>query len=154
MLDLHTREGGVENLSNDLVNEARRTWQPRLTPNPGYFLSARRQSECHDLKGVGSSLAYPRRPWSSPLNKWVNQVSKVWSNNNPLGFNETLLVMRAYAPYHHPCAVSMGFAIANNQADRVPHPQACILRANAAGLVGLVLSISPAGCHLGFAWSP
>jgi hypothetical protein len=61
MLDLHTREGGVENLSNDLVNEARRTWQPRLTPNPGYFLSARRQSECHDLKrgGVFSCLPPP-----------------------------------------------------------------------------------------------
>jgi hypothetical protein len=67
-----------------------------------------------------ASLAYPRRPWSSPLNKWMNQVSKVWSKNNPLGLNETLLVMRAYVLYHHLYAVSMCFAIANNQADRVP----------------------------------
>jgi hypothetical protein len=84
----------------------------------------------------------------------MNQVSKVWSKNNPLGLNETLLVMRTYVLYHHLYAVSMCFAIANNQADRVPDSEAPILRAKAAGLVGLALSISPAGCHLCFAWSP
>ena len=46
----------------------------------------------------------------------------------PLGLNETLLAMRAYASYHYLCAVTMRFAIANNQAERVPHPDACFLK--------------------------
>ena len=49
--------------------------------------------------------------------------------------NETLLVMRAYAPYHQFYAVAMCFAIANNQPDRVPDPDACFVKAQAAGMV-------------------
>jgi hypothetical protein len=82
------------------------------------------------------------------LNKWMNQVSKVWSKNNPLGLNETLLVMRAYAPYHHLYAVSMCFAIANNQADRVPDPEACILKANEAGMVGDIVKIAGSSLNM------
>jgi len=76
------------------------------------------------------------------LNNWMNQVSKAWSKSNPLGLNETLLVMRAYAPYHHLYAVSMCFAIANSQADRVPDPDACFLKAHAAGMVDDIVKIA------------
>lgn len=76
------------------------------------------------------------------LNTWMNQVSKAWAKTNPLGLNETLLVMRAYAPYHHLYAVSMCFAIANNQADRVPDPDACFLKAHAAGMVDDIVKIA------------
>ncbi len=69
------------------------------------------------------------------LNYWMNHVWKAWEKDNPLGLNETLLAMRAYAPYHHLYAVSMCFAIANNQADRVPDPDACLIKAQAAGMV-------------------
>ncbi len=76
------------------------------------------------------------------LNKWMNQVTKTWSKTNPLGLNETLLAMRAYAPYHHLYAVSMCFAIANKQADRVPDPGACFLKAHAAGMVDEIVQIA------------
>lgn len=59
------------------------------------------------------------------LNFLMQQIQKTWTKENPLGLNETLLVMRAYAPFHHLYAVSMCFAIANNQADRVPNPSSC-----------------------------
>ena len=62
------------------------------------------------------------------LNLWMSRVSKAWTKSNPLGLNETLLVMRSYAPYHHLYAVSMCFAIANNQADRMPDQTHAISR--------------------------
>lgn len=76
------------------------------------------------------------------LNHWISRVWKAWGKDNPLGLNETLLVMRAYAPYHHLYAVSMCFAIANNQADRVPDPYACLEKAQAVGMVDDIVKIS------------
>jgi hypothetical protein len=75
------------------------------------------------------------------LNLWMNGVRKAWGRDNPLGLNETLLVMRAYAPYHHLYAVSMCFAIANNQADRVPDPDACLIKAQGTGMVSDIIKI-------------
>ncbi len=75
------------------------------------------------------------------LNLWMNRVWKAWSKDNPLGLNETLLVMRAYAPYHHLYAVSMCFAIANNQADRVPDPDACLIKAQGNSMVDDIVKI-------------
>lgn len=59
------------------------------------------------------------------LNLWIQEINKSWSKENPLGLNETLLAMKAYAPYHHLYAVSICFSIANNLADRVPNPNKC-----------------------------
>lgn len=54
------------------------------------------------------------------LNAWMNEVQAAWVPENPLSLNETLLAMKAYAPYHHLYAVAMIFAISSNQSDRVP----------------------------------
>jgi hypothetical protein len=86
------------------------------------------------------------------LNEWMNQASKGWSKSNPLGLNETLLVMRACALITT-CPLSR-YASPVRITRQVAFPILCILRANAAGVVGLALSISPAGCHVCFAWSP
>lgn len=56
------------------------------------------------------------------------------------------------APYHHLYAVSMCFAIANNQSDRVPDPEACLVKAQAAGLVDDIVKIS--GISLNMALEP
>ena len=58
------------------------------------------------------------------LNAWMKVVREVWVDENPLGFDEALLAMKAYAPFHHLYAVSMIFAIANKASDRVPAPSA------------------------------
>lgn len=39
------------------------------------------------------------------LNIWMQKIWLKWGKDNPLGLNESLLVMRAYAPYH----ISMPF---------------------------------------------
>ncbi|CRI66395.1 conserved hypothetical protein [Thiocapsa sp. KS1] len=75
------------------------------------------------------------------LNQWMNRIGKAWNKDNPLGLNETLLVMRAYAPYHHLYAVSMCFAIANNQSDRVPDPDACLIKAQGGSMVDDIVKI-------------
>lgn len=76
------------------------------------------------------------------LNRWMQAVVRTWGKDNPLSLNETLLVMRAYAPYHHLYAVSMCFAISNNQADRVPSPEACLVKAESAGMVDDIVKIA------------
>lgn len=76
------------------------------------------------------------------LNRWMQAVIRTWGKDNPLSLNETLLVMRAYAPYHHLYAVSMCFSISNNQADRVPSPEACLAKAESAGMVDDIVKIA------------
>lgn len=76
------------------------------------------------------------------LNRWMQAVMQTWGKDNPLSLNETLLVMRAYAPYHHLYAVSMCFAISNNQSDRVPSPEACLAKAKSAGMVDDIVKIA------------
>jgi hypothetical protein len=76
------------------------------------------------------------------LNSWMKEVQKVWTDKNPLGLNETLLAMKAYAPYHQLYAISMCFAISNNMADRVPSPSVCLERAKQQGLLEEIVKIS------------
>jgi hypothetical protein len=52
----------------------------------------------------------------------MNEVLKTWVAENPLNLNETLLAMRAYAPFHHLYAIAMCFSISNNLSEKVPSP--------------------------------
>jgi hypothetical protein len=56
------------------------------------------------------------------LNFWMQKVYEGWIPQNPFGFNETLLAMKAYAPFHQLYAIAMCFAAASNLSDRVPNP--------------------------------
>jgi hypothetical protein len=76
------------------------------------------------------------------LNVYFQEIMKVWSKENPIGFNESLLAMRAYAPYHHIYAISTCFAIANNQSENVPSPIRCLERLQQAGLLNEIIQIS------------
>lgn len=62
------------------------------------------------------------------LNLWMQEVRKGWIPENPYGLNESLLAMKAYAPYHQLYAISRFFAIANNFSDRVPSPKSTYQR--------------------------
>ena len=56
------------------------------------------------------------------LNFIMKGVWNRWSKENPLNLNESLLAMRAYAPYHHLYSVSLCFCVLNNMAEGVPNP--------------------------------
>ncbi|HKV13528.1 MAG TPA: AIPR family protein [Reyranella sp.] len=75
------------------------------------------------------------------LTKWMNLVLEAWVPANPLNLNETLLAMRAYAPYHHLYAVAMCFSI-SNQSDMVPSPSKSYAAASNAGMTEEVVKIA------------
>ena len=76
------------------------------------------------------------------LNLWMKAIMKYWTNDNPLGLNETLLAMKAYAPFHHLYAVSSCFAIINNQSDRVPNPSSSWEKAKENGMIDEIAKIA------------
>ncbi|WP_128918587.1 AIPR family protein [Bradyrhizobium nanningense] len=76
------------------------------------------------------------------LNAWMNEVLKTWVSTNPLNLNETLLAMRAYAPYHHLYAIGMCFSIGNNQSEKVPSPSRSYAAASKAGMVDELVKVA------------
>lgn len=76
------------------------------------------------------------------LNTWMNNVMETWVSTNPLSLNETLLAMRAYAPYHHLYAVAMCFSISNNQSERVPSPSKSYEVASKLGMVSDLVRVA------------
>jgi hypothetical protein len=76
------------------------------------------------------------------LNFWMQNIYEKWTTQNPLNLNETLLAMKAYAPYHHLYAVSMCFGIANNLSERVPSPSKTYEIATANHLVDEIVKIA------------
>ena len=76
------------------------------------------------------------------LQEWMFLIASRWSKDNPLGFNETLLAMRSYAPFHHLFAISMYFAVASNHVDRVPAPDVALQRARERGIVDWVVNFA------------
>lgn len=76
------------------------------------------------------------------LQDWMALVEKGWGKDNPHGFNETLLAMRAYAPFHHLYAVSMCFAVASKHVDRVPAPDRAWQQAQDKGIAEWTASVA------------
>ena len=56
------------------------------------------------------------------LNELSKCVSAKWINDNPMGLNESLLAMKAYAPHHHLFTISMFFCEVNKMPESVPNP--------------------------------
>ncbi|RLE44662.1 AIPR protein [Candidatus Woesearchaeota archaeon] len=75
------------------------------------------------------------------LNFWMAEIKKGWIPENPFGLNESLLAMKAYAPYHQLYAISQFFAIANNCSDRVPAPNATYSQASQRGIVSQLVNM-------------
>jgi len=89
----------------------------------------------------------------------MNEVLKTWVPENPLNLNETLLAMRAYAPFHHLYAVEMCFSISNNQAEKVASPSKSYEAATKAGLVDEIVEVAGIGIaiscfHIAFTFAP
>jgi hypothetical protein len=59
-----------------------------------------------------------------------------------LNLNETLLAMRAYAPFHHLYAVEMCFSITNNRAEDVASPSKSYEAASRAGMVDEIVKVA------------
>jgi len=75
------------------------------------------------------------------LATWMNGVWTRWAKDNPLSLNESLLAMKAYAPYHHLYAVSLCFCVANSQ-DKVPNPTEALEKAESANLFDQIVDMA------------
>lgn len=73
------------------------------------------------------------------LSHWMQEVRIRWKKDNPLAFNESLLAMQSYAPYHHLYAISLCFCIANGMGQGVPDPVIAYDKAKSAGLVSQIV---------------
>ena len=58
------------------------------------------------------------------LSFWMRKIMDIWTEDNPLSLDETILTMKAYAPYHLLFAISSIFAKINGN-NNVPSPNAC-----------------------------
>lgn len=76
------------------------------------------------------------------LNIIFKEIMKNWCKENPLGFNESLLALKAYAPYHHLYAIAMCYSISNNQSERVPSPEKCLENAKKYGTLNEIIKIA------------
>lgn len=84
------------------------------------------------------------------LNEWMGAVWVRWERSNPLALNESLLAMRAYAPYHHLYAISVCFGVVNSMpAESVPNPAVALTRAKDGRITEAVVDL--AGRSLNFA---
>lgn len=84
------------------------------------------------------------------LNMWMKKVWLRWDKDNPLGLNESLLVMRAYAPYHHLYAISVCFGVSNSMPmENVPDPSITINKITSDDLMDQIVDL--AGRALNFA---
>lgn len=76
------------------------------------------------------------------LKFWYNKIMEAWNEHNPYGINDTILTMKAYAPYHILYAISAIFAKSNNQ-DNVPSPSQCLEIANLHdGYIDTIISMA------------
>jgi hypothetical protein len=76
------------------------------------------------------------------LKFWYDKIMSVWTEENPMGINDVILTMKAYAPYHVLYAISAVFAKSNNQ-DNVPSPAECLRIAKENdGFIDSILSMA------------
>ncbi len=76
------------------------------------------------------------------LSFWMSEVRKRWIKENPLSLNESLLAMKAYAPYHHLYAISLCFCVSNNMPEGVPNPVITFEKALNSNIVEQIVNMA------------
>ena len=85
------------------------------------------------------------------LSDLYKEVYKNWGNDNPLGLNEALIALKAYAPYHHLFAVSVLFCEINKkQQDLVPNPAVAMQKLKDNDLLDTVIELAGQCLNMGF----
>ena len=65
-----------------------------------------------------------------------------WVKDNPMGLNETLLAMKAYAPYHQFYAISAIICEINKMNDSVPSPSVALEKMRDSNQLDAVIDIA------------
>lgn len=77
-------------------------------------------------------------------------VCDKWNNNNPLGFNDALLVLKSYGPYHHLFTISIIFNEINKMQDLVPDPAIAFQKLKDNNLIDTVVELSGRCLNMAF----
>ena len=84
------------------------------------------------------------------LSDLYKEVYKNWGNDNPLGLNEALIALKAYAPYHHLFAASVLFCEINKMQDLVPNPAVAMQKLKDNDLLDTVIELAGQCLNMGF----
>lgn len=76
------------------------------------------------------------------LHELHTAVISKWNPDNPMGINESLLAMRAYAPFHHLYAISVIFAEVSNMSEMVPRPSKVLSQLKEHNMLDKVVDIT------------
>ena len=76
------------------------------------------------------------------LSYWMSEVKKKWTKENPLSLNESLLAMKAYAPYHHLYAISLCFCVSNDMPEGVPNPVITYDKTRSSNIVDHIVNMA------------
>lgn len=76
------------------------------------------------------------------LNVLFGTLYAKWNKDNPMGLNEALLAMKAYAPYHQLYAISVIICEINKMNNSVPNPALVLEKLKGADLLDTVVEIA------------
>lgn len=77
------------------------------------------------------------------LNTLWNSVFSKWNKENPLALNESLLAMKAYAPYHHLYAISLFFSVINGiPGELVVNPVVALSKLKKSNLLDYIVGVA------------
>lgn len=76
------------------------------------------------------------------LHELYNEIIKRWVPENPLGLNESLLAIKAYAAFHHLYTISVLFAEYNDMINMVPKPSMCLAHLKEYGMLDKVINLT------------
>lgn len=76
------------------------------------------------------------------LHEMFEVIIKKWTKDNPMGLNETLLAMKAYAPYHQLYAISVIICEINKMNDSVPSPSVSMQKMKDSELLDYIVDMA------------
>jgi hypothetical protein len=84
------------------------------------------------------------------LSELYKEVYKNWDSTNPLEFNEALIALKAYGPYHHLFTISVLVGEINKMQDLVPNPAVVLKKLKDSGLLVEVITVSGQCLNMAF----
>ena len=84
------------------------------------------------------------------LSELYKEVYKNWDSTNPLEFNEALIALKAYGPYHHLFTISVLVGEINKMQDLVPNPAVVLKKLKESDLLDEVITVSGQCLNMAF----
>lgn len=84
------------------------------------------------------------------LSELYKEIYRNWDNTNPLGFNEALIALKAYVPYHHLFTISVLVGEINKMQDLVPNPAVVLQKLKDSNLLEQVIQVSGQCLNMAF----